>query len=198
MSLQSIAAMVMGGSAGALEALGVILPALPASFGLPVAIVLHVPRGRNRLIEVIAHQCVLPVAEAEDKAPLAPGVVYVAPPNYHLLIERRRCLSLSTEDPVRYSRPSIDVLFETAADAYGPALVGVLLTGANDDGARGLARIRSAGGVTVVQSPETATSRMMPEAALRLTSAHHVLPLSEIGPFLARLGARAMANKETV
>jgi two-component system chemotaxis response regulator CheB len=126
--------------------------------------------------------------------------VHLAPPDYHLLVEKRRCLSLSIEEPVRFSRPSIDVLFETAADAYGPALLGLLLAGANDDGARGLARIREAGGATVVQSPDTSTSRVMPEAALRRNASHHVLPLGEIGPFLARLGARAIANatpKET-
>jgi len=183
-----IEAVVIGGSAGALDALAAILPALPRSLPQPIALVIHLPATRpSCLPEVIGTRCELHVKEAEDKEPLAAGTLYVAPPNYHLLIEARRCLSLSVDEPVHFSRPAIDVLFESAADAYGPALVGVLLTGASEDGARGLAHIAERGGTTIVQAPETAAARTMPEAALRLHQAGYVLPVTEIGPCLARL-----------
>lgn len=184
-----VEAIVIGGSAGALEAIRTILPELLPGFALPIALVLHLlPTRPSGLASILARQCSLRVKEAEDKEPIAPGTLYLASPNYHLLIERRRCFSLSTDEPVHFSRPSIDVLFETAADAYGPGLVGLLLSGANDDGARGLARIKAAGGTTVVQSPDTAVVRTMPEAALRLTAADHILPLPDIGALLSSLG----------
>lgn len=190
-------AIVIGGSAGALEALAAILPALPPAFPLPIAIVVHLPPNRpNLLPEVLGARCALPVREADDKEPLAPGTVYVAPPGYHLLIERARSFVLSVDETVHYSRPAIDVLFDSAADAYGPALAGVLLSGANEDGARGLARIARAGGATLVQAPETAVARTMPEAALRLGHPAHTLPPVEIGAFLAGLGRRAAAIME--
>jgi two-component system chemotaxis response regulator CheB len=199
MTFGKFAAIVIGGSAGALEALGAILPALPIGFAMPIAIVLHVPPARtNHLTKVLGARTALDVHEAEDKEPLAAATIYVAPADYHLLVEGTGRLSLSADDPVRFSRPSIDVLFESAADAYGPSLVGVLLSGANDDGARGLARIKAAGGTTVVQSPLTCISRQMPMAAIRLEVVDHLLPLSAIGPFLARLGEPGTAQKETV
>lgn len=191
MAAHDIEAIVAGGSAGALEALAAILPALPSGFSIPIALVLHLPPGKTSyLSNVLSARCALLVKEAEDKEPLAPATIYVASPNYHLLIEKKRCFSLSVDDPVHFSRPAIDVLFESAADAYGPALAGLLLSGANEDGARGLARIHEAGGTTLVQSPDTASVRTMPEAALRLTRVDHVLPLAEIGAFLARLDGR--------
>jgi two-component system, chemotaxis family, protein-glutamate methylesterase/glutaminase len=197
MAARPIEAIVIGGSAGALEALGAILPALSPDVAIPIVIVLHVPPAKTSYLpEVLGARCALPVKEAEDKEPLAAGTVYVAPNNYHLLIEKKRYFSLSVDDPVHYSRPSIDVLFESAADAYGPALAGVLLTGASEDGARGLARIKAAGGETLVQSPLTALARTMPEAALRLAPADHVLPLGEIGSILSRLGARRLLRLE--
>jgi two-component system, chemotaxis family, protein-glutamate methylesterase/glutaminase len=186
---QTIEAIVIGGSAGALVALSDILPALPAEFPIPVALVLHVPPDRpNLLVEVLGSRTPLRVKEAEDKEMLVGGTLYLAPPNYHLLIERRRCFSLSVDELVHFSRPAIDVLFESAADAYGPAVAGLLLTGANEDGAQGLSRIEEAGGLALVQSPDTALVRTMPDAALRLLKSHHLLPLDAIGPFLARLG----------
>ena len=145
------------------------------------------PTKPSGLAGVLAHGCQLRVKEAEDKEPIAPRTLYLASPNYHLLIERRRCFSLSVDAQVHFSRPAIDVLFETAADAYGPALLGVLLTGANEDGAHGLARIKAAGGTVLVQAPETALARAMPEAALRLTPVDHVLTPTEIGAFLSEL-----------
>jgi len=186
---QHVQAIVMGGSAGALDALNQILPALPASFPIPIALVLHVhPSKPSYLARVLETRCALTVKEAEDKEPLAPGTLYIAPPNYHLLMERRGCFSLSVDDPVLFSRPAIDVLFESAADAFGPALAGVLLTGGSADGAQGLAEIKRKGGLTVVQAPSTAAVPIMPEAALRVAAIDHVLPLAEIGQFLARLG----------
>lgn len=190
MASRSIEVVVVGGSTGALDALASILPALPPDFPIPVALVLHLPARPSMLPEVLGARCALSVREAEDKVPLVAATLYVAPPNYHLLVESRRCLSLSVDPPVCFSRPAIDVLFESAADAYGPAVVGVLLSGANEDGARGLRRIEDAGGTTVVQSPETAAASAMPEAALRLCQPTHVLPVDAIGPWLARLGRR--------
>jgi two-component system chemotaxis response regulator CheB len=193
----NVQAIVVGGSAGAIEALASILPALPAHFPIPIAIALHVhPSKPSHLAEVLGMHCALPVKEAEDKEQLAPRTVYVAPPNYHLLLEAQGYFSLSVDDPVLFSRPAIDVLFESAADAFGRALVGALLTGASEDGARGLCRIQKAGGLTLVQAPNTAAVRTMPEAALRLCPPDHVLPLNEIGPFLARLDRRALPKRE--
>ena len=188
-----IEAVVVGGSSGALDALLTILPALPRQLAVPVTIVLHVPPHRSSaLAEVLGRSCALQIKEAEDKEALAPGTIYVAPPDYHLLIERDRRLSLSVDPLVHFSRPSIDVLFDSAADAYGASLVGVLLTGANEDGAQGLARIRAGGGTAVVQSPETARSAVMPEAGIR-AGADIVLPLAEIGPYLVGAVAHAGA-----
>lgn len=186
-------AIVIGGSAGGLDALSVILPALPPGFPLAVAVVLHVPATRNHLVELLLARARLPVKEAEDKETFAPGTIYLAPPSYHLLVEQNHCLALSVDEAVNFSRPSIDVLFESAADACGPTLVGVLLTGANEDGARGLARIKAAGGLTIVQSPDSAAVSVMPEAGIRLSPIDHILPLTEIGPHLAQLGRRRPA-----
>jgi len=195
---RAIEAIVVGGSAGALDALNAILPALPGDFPIPIAVVLHVSAdGAPLLISVLASRCALAIKEAEDKEPIAPGTVYIAPANYHLLVENDRWFSLSVDELVHYSRPSIDVLFESAADAYGPALLGVLLTGANQDGARGLAAIQKAGGATIVQSPATAHVPTMPEAALRLIRPDLVLPLAEIGPYLVRIGARRPSPAES-
>lgn len=187
MAAQQIEAIVIGGSAGALEALNAILPALPAGFTLPLTIVLHLPPTKpSHLPEVLAARCALPVSEPDDKEPLTPGHVYVAAPNYHLMISRDRTFSLSVDGLVHFSRPAIDVLFETAADAYGSGLLGVLLSGANEDGARGIAAIKRAHGQTVVQSPETSQVTTMPDAALRLHPSATVLGLPAIGPYLAQ------------
>ena len=197
MGARVIEAIVIGGSAGALEALMRILPALPASFPIPVAIVLHVLAGKpTHLAEVLGAKCAMPVKEPEDKEPIAAATVYVAPSNYHLLVERTRHFSLSVDEPVNFSRPSIDVLFESAADAYRSALAGVVLAGSNDDGAKGLARIKEAGGIAIVQSPETAPSREMPDAALRRTIVDHVLPLDAIGPLLTGIAGARTARED--
>ena len=187
-------AIVIGGSSGALDALGVILPALPRGLHVPLAIVLHVPPSKpNGLVDLFRATLALSVKEAEDKEPLAPGTVYFACPSYHLLVERGGYFSLSVDDPVHFSRPSIDVLFESAAEAYGQALAGVLLSGANEDGAHGLHRILASGGTTVVQDPGTALARQMPDSALRDGSPHHVLPPRDIAPYLMRFAAERFA-----
>jgi two-component system chemotaxis response regulator CheB len=172
------------------------LPLLPRGFPLPVVIVVHLlPSKPSGLVPLFQARSSLLVKEAEDKEPLRPGTVYLGSPNYHLLIEKQRCFSLSVDDAVLFSRPSIDVLFESAADAYGPAAVGVLLSGANEDGARGLARIRAAGGTVLVQAPASAPSRAMPEAALARTPVDGSFPPAELGNFVARLGAHATTTE---
>ncbi len=184
-------AIVIGGSAGALEALTLALPVLPAELGVPIALVLHVPpTRRSLLVDVLGARCAIPVCEVDDKQPFERGL-YIAPANYHLLVERTGTFALSIDPPVRFSRPSIDVLFESAADAYGERLAAVLLSGANEDGVAGLIRIRDAGGIIAVQDPRTASSPEMPEAALRLGLTQLVLAPEAIGTFLLELGGSA-------
>jgi two-component system chemotaxis response regulator CheB len=181
-------AVVIGGSAGAVQALSLILPALPAGYPAPVLIVIHVPPNRdNALVPLFQTKCRIRVKEAEDKEPAVAGVVYFAPADYHLLVEADGSLSLSSDELVNHSRPSIDVLLESAADAYGPALTGVVLTGANDDGARGLKAIIAAGGVGVVEDPEGAYAQAMPAAALAASPSARVLSLDAIADYLLGL-----------
>jgi two-component system, chemotaxis family, protein-glutamate methylesterase/glutaminase len=182
------AAVVIGGSAGSVDALLQILPVLTRGFALPVMIVVHVPpTAKSALPEVFEAKCALRVKEAEDKEPIHGGVVYFAAADYHLLVEPNRTLSFSNEEPVLFSRPAIDLLFESAADAYGGGLVGVVLTGASSDGARGLAAICQAGGRAIVQDPETALAPTMPEAALAACPGARTLSLPEIGQYLREL-----------
>lgn len=172
---------VIGASAGGVEALATLLPALPARCRASVFVVLHLPRERpSLLVEIFESRCALPVREAQDKEPVATGTVYFAPPDYHLLVDAGPQLALSTDDLVHFSRPSVDVLFESAADVYGDRLLGVVLTGASPDGAAGLAAVKRAGGGVAVQRPDTARSPIMVEAALRLTPSAMVLSLDEI------------------
>lgn len=187
-----VEAIVIGASAGGFEALLALLPGLPADYPLPIAIVLHLPDNHeSRLAELFGHRVAIRAREARDKEPLEPGTVYFSPAGYHLSIEDDRSFSLSGEERVSYARPSIDVLMLSAADAYGPALAGVLLTGANYDGAAGLAGIRLAGGLSVVQDPGTAEVPTMPEAALRRTTPDLILPLAQIHALLLKLGTNA-------
>lgn len=179
---------VMGASAGALDALSAILPVLPERYPLAVLIVVHLPADRNSLMcELLRTKCRVEVREAEDKEPIQRGTVYLAPPDYHLLVELDQRLSLSSEEPVRYSRPSIDVLFTTAAEAYGEALVAVILTGANDDGAQGMLAVVEAGGTALVQDPQFAHASAMPEAALAACPAARAMTLAEIADYLRDL-----------
>jgi two-component system chemotaxis response regulator CheB len=178
-------AVVIGASAGALEALSIILPALPRDYSLPVIIVVHLPPDKTSVLATLfADKCALPVAEAADKEPVFPGTIYFAPPGYHLLIEMDKTLSLSSDQPVFFSRPSIDVLFESAADAYGAALIAVVLTGANQDGANGMKSVIASGGQGLIQRPGDAYARAMPEAAIALCPTAHVLSVAEIALYL--------------
>jgi two-component system chemotaxis response regulator CheB len=182
-------AVVIGASAGGVQALLAILPSLPADFSLPVMVVLHVPADRsNVLAPLFASKCALTVKEAEDKEPVERGVIYFAPSDYHLLVEADGALALSSDELVNYSRPSIDVLFESAADAYGAGLVGIVLTGANEDGASGLKAVAAAGGLTFVEDPATAHARPMPEAALGACPVAQVMSLTRILEVLKGLG----------
>lgn len=179
----------IGASAGGVAALLSLLAPLPPAYALPIVAVLHLlPRRQSQLGSVLAHRLALPVREAADKEAIQPGTVYLASANYHLLVEMDRSFSFSSEPPVSFSRPSIDVLMTSAADAYGPALAGVLLTGANMDGAEGMAAIRAQGGLTVVQEPQDADVATMPQAAIDRCAPDHVLPLREIQQWLLQLG----------
>jgi len=184
-----IEAVVIGASAGGFEAILTVLKDLPSTYPMPLVAVLHLPENHeSRLPELFGYRLELQVREARDKEPLAPGVLYFAPSGYHLQVETDRSFSLSCEERVNYARPSIDVLFETAADAYGKSLAGILLTGANYDGAAGLAGMKVAGALTIVQDPASAEVATMPEAAIRRMAPDLILPLAEIRSLLRRLG----------
>jgi two-component system, chemotaxis family, protein-glutamate methylesterase/glutaminase len=179
---------VVGGSWGGMRALEAVLRGLGDDCPAAIVVALHRgPAEADRLARLVQHYTPLPVREAEDKDALIPGNVYLAPSDYHTLVEAEGTLGLSTEERVRYARPSIDVLFRSAADAYRERCVGVVLTGANDDGADGLRRIKELGGVAVVQDPGSAERHEMPTAAIAATDADVVLPLNEIGLFLRGL-----------
>ncbi|GAB6041046.1 chemotaxis protein CheB [Endothiovibrio diazotrophicus] len=179
---------VIGVSAGGVVALGRLLPRLPADFPLPLVVVQHLhPQGGEFLAASLDGRCRLRVKQADEKEALIAGTAYLAPPNYHLLIEADATLSLSLEGPVRYSRPSVDVLFDSAVEAFGGAVIGMVLTGANDDGARGLKRIKEAGGVALVQLPQSADYDSMPLAALAATEVDGVLELEALADRLVEL-----------
>jgi two-component system chemotaxis response regulator CheB len=183
-----IDAVVIGTSAGGVDALSALLPALPSNSKAAVFIVVHLPRDRpSVLAELFARKCALPVREAEDKESVAAGTVYFAPTNYHLLLDRGPQMALSADDLVHHSRPSIDVLFESAADVYRRRLLGIILTGANEDGAAGLAAVHDGGGITVVQQPGTARFPQMIMSALKLRPVDLVLPLDRIAALLGTL-----------
>ena len=189
MTDQSIKAVVIGASAGGVQALLQILPSLPASYRLPVLIVVHVPPDRdNALVSLFQARCQIQVREAEDKEPILPGLVYFAPSDYHLLVEKDGTLSLSSDELVNHSRPSIDVLLESAADAFGSELVGVILTGANDDGARGLQAVVEAGGVAIVEDPAEAYASAMPAASLRASPSAKAMKVAAIASYVSSLG----------
>jgi two-component system chemotaxis response regulator CheB len=168
-----------------LNAVGRVLSDLPAELDLPIAIAQHRHRDApaEMLAELLGAKAKRPVLDVEDKMPIEARHVYIAPPNYHLLVERDS-FALSVDEHIQFARPSIDVLFETAADAYGAGVIGIILTGANADGAHGLARIKNAGGVAVIQDPLGATRRTMPDAAIAATVADAILPLEAIGNFI--------------
>lgn len=181
-------AVVMGSSAGGMDALTEVLSRLPAGFPLPILVVQHVsPISENYLVKHLDSICKLNVKEADEKEQIKCGTVYFAPPNYHLLVEEDGSLSLSVEQRVNYSRPSIDVLFDSAAIAFGAKLIGVILTGANNDGSNGLLKIKEAGGIAIVQTPSTAYVDSMPLAAIQKADPQFVVPLSQIAGKLIEL-----------
>jgi two-component system chemotaxis response regulator CheB len=185
---RAIETVVIGTSTGGIEALITLLAALPQDFVPAILVVMHIPASNQSLLEsVLAPHCLLPVREAEDKEPIARGTVYLAPPGYHLLAERGGTLALSVDEPLNFCRPSIDVLFDSAAYACGEALLGIVLTGANQDGARGLRSIRAAGGLAWVQDPATALANAMPQSAIEHAGADRILTLPEMARALARL-----------
>lgn len=185
---QRIEAVVIGASAGGVTALLTLLTGLPETFRRPIVAVLHLPDDRDSLlVEIFQHRLPIAVREAADKERIAPATLYFAGPGYHLSVEMDRTFSLSCEAPVHYSRPSIDVLMASAADAYGASLAGILLTGANFDGAAGLAKIRQQGGLTVVQDPAEAEVSTMPEAAIRKLRPNLILTLDGIRSLLLKL-----------
>jgi two-component system chemotaxis response regulator CheB len=179
---------VAGASAGGLNALTILLKSLPDDYGIPILIVQHLsPLSDNFWIEKLKGDCRLKVKEAEEKEVIQKGCVYLAPSNYHLLVERDNTLSLSVEDKVNFSRPSIDVLFETASDAFKQNVIGILLTGASQDGAMGIKKIKENGGLTIVQDPKTAENGYMPESAIKVSTIDYILSLDEIVKLLIKL-----------
>lgn len=178
-------AVVIGASAGGIDALSLLLPKIPANSQVPVFIVQHIsPDSKSFIVDILDNHCNVIVKEALHTEIIVPGVVYFAPPDYHLLIEDDYTLSLSADEKVNFSRPSIDLLFETAADVYGMNLTGIILTGANKDGSAGLKKIKEAGGKTIVQNPEQSFMSEMPEAAIKACQPDKILSLAQIAEVL--------------
>ena len=182
----------VGVSAGGLAALSTLLPALSKDFPVPVIVVQHVRADSDSfLVDHLDSLCHLPVREAVDKMDIEGGVIYIAPPGYHLLVEEGgRSFALSVDQPVHYSRPAVDVLFGSAARVWGKDLIGIVLTGANSDGAKGLARIKELGGLAIVQDPRDAENDFMPKAAIEAVKVDEILSLKEISEFLNKIGER--------
>ena len=181
----------IGTSSGGFRALRTILSSLDPSFETPIVIVQHIgPRSDSTWIETLNEISPLKVQEAEDKEPILPGHVYIAPPNYHLLVEQDKTLSLLVDEKVNFARPSIDVLFESVADTCGTKAIGIVLTGANSDGAKGLREIWERGGIGVVQNPQTAETPAMPLAAIKESSTDHICDLEEIPKLLSSLALK--------
>lgn len=180
----AIELIVIGTSLGGFSALKLILGKLPPAFSVPIAIVQHRHKeSQTTLASYLQPLIPLPIREVEDKDEILPGTIYLAPADYHLLVESNY-FTLTTDEPVCYARPSIDVLFESAADVYRDRVIGVILTGANQDGAQGAAAIKQKGGRVIVQDPATAESSVMPDAAIAATKADAIVPLTAIGATL--------------
>lgn len=186
---QNYEAIVMGVSSGGFVTLETFFASLSEQIRIPLIIVQHLhPQQSDFHIRHFDRICALPVKEPNDKEPIMPGFVYMAPPNYHLLIEEDACFALSVDSKVNFSRPSVDVLFYSAVDCYGAGTIGVVMTGANSDGSRGLAQIKAHGGLAIVQDPKEAQVSEMPEAALQLIKPDYILPVVEIAKLLNNLG----------
>ncbi len=182
-------AIVIGSSAGAVEALFSVLSGLPADYPIPIMVVVHLPPDKKSVIsELLQAKCSMDVHEAMDKEPIKAGTIYFAPPDYHILVEPGKFLSLSTEEPILFSRPAIDVLFETAADVYGAYLLGIILSGASSDGANGVKAIKNEGGRVIVQNPKDAYARPMPEAAIAACPDAEIMSLKQIALCISNIG----------
>ncbi|CUW38545.1 putative chemotaxis protein-glutamate methylesterase(Signal transduction response regulator, chemotaxis, protein-glutamate methylesterase,3-188) [Magnetospirillum sp. XM-1] len=195
--MRRIEAVAIGCSAGGIKALHDILPHLPADLGVPVIVVCHSgPSARDLLSSVLARDCALPVSEAEERAPALPGRVYVAPPDYHLLVEPDATFALSVEARINNVRPAIDPLLESAAEAWGEGLLAVLLTGSNEDGAAGMAAVREAGGTCIVQDPDDAAADTMPRAAITHGGADWIAPADRIAFLVASLCQASLPSQD--
>lgn len=182
-------AIVIGASYGGLRALSLLLSGVPGNYTIPVIIVQHRSKDERDLLETVLQQkCEIKIKQADEKEEILGGCVYMAPPNYHLMIEPDRTFSLSIDPSIRFSRPSIDVLFESAAEVYTNKLVGIILTGSNEDGANGIKRIHQLGGFTIAQDPGEANAPSMPLASIRTGAVKQVLTLNEILAFLNMIG----------
>jgi two-component system chemotaxis response regulator CheB len=181
-------AVVIGGSAGSFQVITRILMSLPKNFPIPVLLCLHrLKHIRSGFVEALSIKSGIPIIEPYDKDNIKPGIGYLAPSNYHMYIELNKRIALSTEEPVNHSRPSIDLTFETAAQAYRDKLIGIILSGANRDGAYGLKKVKQHGGVAIVQDPNECQVKTMTEASLKLTAVDHIFTTQQIINFLSNL-----------
>jgi len=184
-------AIVIGVSSGGLNVMKIMFSLLPKDFNIPIIIVQHIsPRSENQWIQLLNNKSDLEIKEADEKEKIEKGKVYIAPPNYHLLIEKNKTFSLTIDERVNFARPSIDVLFETAAEAYQNKLIGVVLTGSNNDGTKGIKQIQDCGGLTIVQHPDTAESSCMPASAIAAIKPDYILPLDGIIKLLIEIDAQ--------
>lgn len=184
-------AVAVGVSTGGVDALKTLLGGLPADYPLPILVVAHLsPDAGDGLAQLLDDLCPIRVKEADDFESIAPATVYLAPPNYHMQLEHDGRITLTVDPPVNYARPSVDVLFETAADALRGALVAVVLTGAGYDGSRGVAAVARQGGVTVVQNPESAVADSMPKSAIASVAPDYLLPLEQVSALLVKLAGQ--------
>ncbi|TND10214.1 MAG: two-component system, chemotaxis family, response regulator CheB [Bacteroidetes bacterium] len=181
-------AIVIGASSGGLNALTFLFSALPPGFSIPIIVVQHVgSRSDSQWIDLLNDKSKLHIKEADEKEKIEPGHTYIAPPNYHLLVEKDKTFSLAASERVNFARPSIDVLFESAAEAYKDKLIGIILTGSNADGTAGMQKVKACGGLAIVQDPETAESPLMPASVIANTAIDYVLPLENIINLLLKL-----------
>ena len=181
-------AIVIGLSAGGMNAMKIIFSLLPKDFNTSIIIVQHIsPRSDSQWIDLLNDKSNLTIKEADEKEKIEKGTVYIAPANYHLLIEKNKTFSLTIDERVNFARPSIDVLFESAAEAYKNKLIGVVLTGSNHDGAKGIKRIKECGGLVIVQDPKTAESAYMPTSAIAAVKPDYILSLEEITDLLIKI-----------
>jgi len=181
-------AIVIGVSSGGMNAMKILFSSLPMNFSIPIIIVQHIsPRSDNQWIKLLNDKSNLHIKEADEKEKIEPGNIYISPPNYHLMIEKDKTFSLTIDERVNYARPSIDVLFESATEAYKNNLIGVVLTGSNNDGTKGIKRIQERGGLTIIQNPETAESSYMPASAIAAIKPDYILSLEDITELLIKI-----------